>query len=244
VDNNATDFRVIALIIASALFMENLDATILTTAIPVMARDFAVPAPGMSVTLTAYLVALALFIPASGHVADRWGAKQVLRVAIAIFAGGSLVCAIAPNLTLLVPARFAQGLGGAMMVPVGRLVLLRTVAKRDLIAANSWLVMPGLLGQVCGPPLGGFIVTYFHWRWIFWINLPVGALAFWLVGRFVPDLHEQTHRPSSAGVESRLELANALDDVLKRPRIRRKHRLFHHSGVVGREYLQKRIVRH
>jgi EmrB/QacA subfamily drug resistance transporter len=184
------NYRVIAIIIASALFMENLDATVLATAIPTMARDFGVPATEMSIALTAYLLSLALFIPASGYVTDRWGAKSVFRAAIGIFMLGSLACAMAPNLTVLAVARFAQGLGGSMMVPVGRLVLIRTVAKRDLVAATSWLLMPGLIGQMLGPPIGGFIVTWFDWRWIFWINLPISIAGMYFVGRFIPDRRE------------------------------------------------------
>ncbi len=194
-DTSPASYRLIALIIASALFMEQLDATVLTTAIPTMARDFHVRAPQMSVALTAYLLALALFIPASGHVADRWGAKKVFRAAIGVFMAGSLACAIAPNLTVMAVSRFAQGIGGAMMVPVGRLVLLRSVSKRDLLAAYSWMLIPGLAGQISGPPIGGFIVTYLHWRWIFRVNLPIGIVGFFLVGRFVPDVHETVRRP-------------------------------------------------
>ena len=134
-DTPAASYRLIALIIASGLFMENLDATVLTTALPTMAQDFHVRAPQMSVALTAYLLALALFVPASGHAADRWGARNVFRAAIAVFTVGSLLCAVAPTLPVMVASRFAQGIGGAMMVPVGRLVLLRTVSKRDLLAA-------------------------------------------------------------------------------------------------------------
>lgn len=189
------NFRVVAIIIASALFMENLDATVLATAIPTMARDFGVRAPDMSIAVTTYLLALALFVPASGHVADRWGGNNIFRAALGIFMAGSLVCAMAPNLTVLAMARFAQGMGGAMMVPVGRLVLMRTVAKRDLISAMSWLLMPGIVGLISGPPIGGFIVTYLDWRWIFWINLPIGAVGIYLVGRFIPDQHEVVHRP-------------------------------------------------
>jgi EmrB/QacA subfamily drug resistance transporter len=188
-------YRRIAFILASALFMENLDATVLTTAIPTMARDLAVPAPDMSVALTAYLLSLALFIPASGHAADRWGARNVFRWAMAIFTAGSLCCALAPNLPAMALARFLQGVGGAMMVPVARLVLLRTVPKSELIAASSWLLMPGLVGQISGPPIGGFIVTYLDWRWIFWLNLPVGLLGIYLVGLFIPDARETRHRP-------------------------------------------------
>jgi EmrB/QacA subfamily drug resistance transporter len=194
-DSSSASYRLIALIIASGLFMENLDATVLTTAIPTMAQDFQVRAPQMSVALTAYLLALALFIPASGHAADRWGAKNVFRAAIGVFTAGSLVCALAPTLPVMVVSRFAQGIGGAMMVPVGRLVLLRTVSKRDLVAAYSWMLMPGLAGQISGPPIGGFIVTYLHWRWIFRINLPIGVVGILLVGRFIPDFREAVRRP-------------------------------------------------
>lgn len=195
VAKNPPDFRLVAIIIASALFMENLDATVLATAIPTMANEFQVRAPQMSISLTAYLMALALFIPASGHAADRWGSKNVFRAAIGIFTLGSLICAASPNLTVLAISRFAQGLGGAMMVPVGRLVLLRTVSKRDLVAAYSWLLMPGLVGQISGPPIGGFIVSYLDWRWIFWVNLPIGIAGIVLVSRFIPDYRESTQRP-------------------------------------------------
>jgi MFS family permease len=147
-----TGYRAIALIVASALFMENLDATVLATAIPTMARDFQVRVPQMSVALTAYLLALALFIPASGYAADRWGARRVFRTAIGLFMAGSLASAVALNLPILVASRFVQGIGGAMMVPVGRLVLLRTVSKRDLVTAFSWMLIPGLMGQISGPP--------------------------------------------------------------------------------------------
>ena len=194
-DTPAASYRLIALIVASSLFMEQLDATVLATAIPTMAHDFHVRAPQMSVALTAYLLALALFIPASGHAADRWGAKNVFRAAIVVFMAGSLACAVAPSLPIMAAARFAQGIGGAMMVPVGRLVLLRTVAKRDLVDAYSWLLLPGLVGQISGPPIGGFIVTYLHWRWIFRINLPIGVAGIYLVGRFIPDVRETIRRP-------------------------------------------------
>jgi EmrB/QacA subfamily drug resistance transporter len=190
----APGYRRICLIIASALFMENMDATVLATAVPTMARDFHVSAPSMSMAFTAYLLALAIFIPASGRAADRWGAKNVFRIALVVFTAGSLCCALSPNLPVLATARFAQGLGGAMMTPVGRLLLLRTVSKRDLIAATSWLLMPGLIGQIAGPPLGGLIVSYVDWRWIFWINLPVGVLGSYLVARFIPDVRDAEQR--------------------------------------------------
>jgi EmrB/QacA subfamily drug resistance transporter len=191
----APGYRRICLIIASALFMENIDATVLATAVPTMARDLHVNAPSMSVAFTAYLLALAIFIPASGRAADRWGAKNVFRLALVVFMAGSLCCALAPNLPVLALARFSQGLGGAMMTPVGRLLLLRTVSKRELVSATTWLLMPALIGQIAGPPLGGLIVSYVDWRWIFWVNLPVGLLGSYLVARYIPDVREEGQRP-------------------------------------------------
>jgi EmrB/QacA subfamily drug resistance transporter len=188
-------YRIVGSIVAGALFMEGLDATVLATATSAMAADFHVRAPEMSVALTAYLLALALFIPASGHAADRWGGKNIFRAAIGLFVGASLCCALAPTLPVLALARFVQGIGGAMMVPVGRLVLLRTVPKQQLVAAWSWVLMPGLIGQISGPPIGGFIVTYLHWRWIFWLNLPIGVAGVFLVGHFIPNLHDTVRRP-------------------------------------------------
>ncbi|MCC2977834.1 DHA2 family efflux MFS transporter permease subunit [Sphingomonas sp. PL-96] len=189
------NYRTVALIIACAMFMENLDATVLATALPTMARDFGVRAPEMSIALTSYLLALAMFIPASGFVADRFGARRVFRAAIAVFVLGSLACGLAPNLPIMAIARFFQGVGGAMMMPVGRLVLLRSVAKRDMVSAMSWLIMPALIGPILGPPVGGFIVTYADWRWIFWLNLPIGITGFLLVGKFIADIREGERQP-------------------------------------------------
>lgn len=184
------NYRLIALIVACALFMEQMDATVLATALPTMARDFHVPAPSMSIALTAYLLALAIFIPASGRLADRFGSRTTFRAAILIFVAGSLLCGQATSLTFMVLARLAQGVGGAMMIPIGRLVLLRSVDKRDLVSATSWLIMPALIGPIAGPPIGGFIVTYLDWRWIFYFNLPIGLLGFTLVSLFIEDFRE------------------------------------------------------
>ncbi len=167
-------YRVIALVVASALFMQQLDGTVLTIALPTMARDLGTPAASLSLALTSYLLALALFIPASGTLADRFGSRSVFCAAIGVFLLGSIACALAGSLPTLVAARFVQGIGGAMMVPVGRLVLLRSVAKEDMVQALSWLVMPALIGPILGPPLGGFIVTWLDWRWIFYLNIPIG----------------------------------------------------------------------
>lgn len=156
---SAPGFRTVALIIASAMFMEQLDGTILATALPAMAESFNVSPLHMSVALTSYMLSLAVFIPASGAIADRFGSRNVFRAAIAIFTLGSVLCGISGNLPLLVLSRLLQGIGGAMMVPVGRLVLLRSVPKSELVSAMSWLLVPALIGPVVGPPLGGFIVT-------------------------------------------------------------------------------------
>jgi EmrB/QacA subfamily drug resistance transporter len=194
-DGVGRNFRTIALIIACAMFMEQMDATVLATALPTMARDFGAPVANLSSALTSYLMALAIFIPASGVMADRFGSKTIFRLAIALFVAGSLLCGQATNLGFLVAARFLQGIGGAMMIPVGRLVLLRSVAKEDMVQAMSWLIMPALVGPIIGPPLGGFIVTYLNWRWIFYLNLPVGILGIVLVTRFIRQVRGDAPPP-------------------------------------------------
>ncbi len=182
--------RTTALIVASALFMEQLDGTVLATALPTMARSFNVDALHMNVALTAYLLSLAVFIPASGKAADRFGTRTVFRAAIGLFTIGSILCAQAPTLAFLVAARILQGIGGAMMVPVGRLVLLRSVSKADLVAAMAWLMIPATIGPILGPPVGGFIVSYLDWRWIFYINVPIGIVGIVLVTLFIEDVRE------------------------------------------------------
>jgi EmrB/QacA subfamily drug resistance transporter len=182
--------RLTAVIVACALFMQNLDSTVIATALPTMARVFDVQPVRMNVALTSYLLSLAVFIPASGWIADRYGTRTVFRAAIAVFTIGSILCGRADTLGFLVGARVLQGIGGAMMVPVGRLVLLRTAPRSELVAAMAWLTMPSLLGPVLGPPVGGFIVTYFDWRWIFDINVPIGVLGIVLVSIFIQDARE------------------------------------------------------
>ncbi len=180
--------RVVPLIIASALFMENLDSTIIATALPQIAGALHEDPLHLSLAITAYLLSLAVFIPLSGWIADRYGAKRVFRYAILLFTLGSALCGLSHSVAGLVVARVIQGLGGAMMVPVGRLVLLRKTPKSELVAAMSWLTIPALLGPVLGPPLGGFIVTYASWRWIFFVNLPIGLVGYWLVTRYIDDI--------------------------------------------------------
>ncbi|MHB8666867.1 MAG: MFS transporter [Burkholderiales bacterium] len=183
-------FFLIPLIVACALFMENMDSTIITTSLPVIAQDLHQNPLALNLALTSYLVSLAVFIPISGWVADRYGSRSVFAAAIVVFVTGSLLCAASSSLPAFVAARFLQGIGGAMMVPVGRLVLLRTVPKSELIAALNYLTIPALLGPVIGPPLGGFITVNFHWRWVFLINLPIGMVGLLLVLRFIPNIRE------------------------------------------------------
>lgn len=187
-----TSGRAISLIVASAMFMEQLDGTVLATALPVMARSFHSDPLHMSVALTSYLLTLAMFIPASGRIADRFGSRTVFRGAIAVFTLGSIACAQAPNLTALVMARMLQGAGGAMMSPVGRLVMLRAVSKSDLVRAMAWLMIPATIGPIVGPPVGGFLVTYLSWHWIFYINVPIGIAGIILVTRFIEETREPT----------------------------------------------------
>ncbi|HEX4177435.1 MAG TPA: MFS transporter, partial [Rhizomicrobium sp.] len=184
-------FRTIALIVGAAMFMEQLDGTVLATALPSMAHELGVSAPSLSIALTSYLISLAIFIPVSGRIADRFGAKTVFRSAIVAFLVGSIACAQAPNVGFLVAARFFQGIGGALMLPVGRLVLMRSVEKRDLIQATSWVLVPAVVGPILGPPIGGFIVTYLNWRWIFYINVPIGVLGVILVSMFIANTREE-----------------------------------------------------
>ena len=190
--------RVVPLIIAVALLMENLDASVLATALPRIARDFGSDPIHLKLVLTTYLLALAVFIPASGWVADRYGARVVFRWAIVVFAAGSIACGLSQGLTQLVFARLLQGVGGAMMVPVGRLILLRAVPRNGLVAALAWLTVPALIGPVLGPPLGGYITTYLDWRWIFWINIPLAVLGVILVTWLIPNIREEKVRPFDA----------------------------------------------
>ena len=183
------------LIVACALFMENMDSTVIATSLPVIARDLGENPLSLKLALTAYLVSLAVFIPVSGWMADRFGSRTVFRAAIGVFMAGSLACGFSESLGGFVAARFLQGMGGAMMVPVGRLVLLKSVPKSELVQALSYLTIPALLGPVIGPPLGGFISTYFSWRWIFYINIPIGVLGIYLASRFIPNLTEDEIAP-------------------------------------------------
>ena len=185
----------IPLIVACALFMENMDSTVITTSLPAIAADIGENPLALKLALTSYLVSLAVFIPISGWVADRYGSRTVFSVAIIVFVGGSLLCALSNSLPAFIAARFVQGMGGAMMVPVGRLVLMRAVPKQEYVSALNYLTIPALMGPVIGPALGGAITLYFHWRWIFIINVPIGILGLVLVQRHIPNLVEETVPP-------------------------------------------------
>ena len=182
--------RIVPLIVAVAFLMENIDASVLSTSLPAMAVDLATDPIHLKLVLTSYLLALAVFIPASGWAADKFGARVVFRAAILVFALGSIACGLSQTLGQLVLARTLQGIGGSMMMPVGRLILLRTVPRDGLVSALAWLTVPALLGPVIGPPLGGYITTYFHWRWIFWINIPLAVLGIVLVTLLIPNIRE------------------------------------------------------
>ena len=182
--------RLLPLIVATALFIENMDSTAISTSLPQIAADLGVEPVALKLAITTYMLALAVFIPVSGWVADRFGARRVFIAAIAVFLLGSLGCAASDGLGQLVAGRFVQGMGGAMMVPVGRLVLLRSVEKSELVRALSWLTIPAMLGPMLGPVLGGAITTYAHWRFIFLINIPMGLLGMWLAWRHIPELRQ------------------------------------------------------
>ncbi|MFO1070623.1 MAG: MFS transporter [Geminicoccaceae bacterium] len=180
--------RSIPLIVACALFMESLDSTVIATALPTIAADLGQNPLHLSLAISSYLFSLAVFIPISGWLADRLGARTVLMGGIAVFTLGSIACGLAGSLAGFVVARVLQGLGGAMMTPVGRLVLLRSIAKTELVGAMAWMTVPALVGPLVGPPLGGLITTYADWRWIFWLNVPIGVAGILLVLRFIPNL--------------------------------------------------------
>jgi EmrB/QacA subfamily drug resistance transporter len=190
--------RLLPLIVATALLVENMDSTAIATSLPAIAVDLGVAPVRLQLALTTYLIALAMFIPVSGWMADRFGARPVFQGSIAVFLLGSVACAAANSLPDLVAGRFVQGVGGSMMVPVGRLVLLRSVPKARLVQALSWLTIPALLGPMVGPPLGGLITTYSEWRWIFLVNVPIGVLGMWLAHRHVPMLQEEHVQPLDA----------------------------------------------
>jgi len=183
--------RIVPLIIAVALFMENMDSTVIATSLPAIATDIGTNPLALKLAVTSYLLSLAIFIPASGWTADRFGARTVFRAAIAVFVLGSIGCALSGSLTGFVIARIVQGMGGAMMTPVGRMVLVRSISRRELVRAMAWVTTPALIGPVIGPPVGGFITTYATWHWIFIINVPIGLIGIILATRYIDDLRAE-----------------------------------------------------
>ena len=183
-----TKQRLIPLIVATALFMENMDSTVIATSLPAIAADIGTSPLTLKLAITSYLLSLAVFIPASGWTADRFGARMVFAIAVAVFMAGSIGCAMSSSVTDFVIARILQGMGGAMMTPVGRLVLLRSIDKSALVNAMAWVTVPALIGPVIGPPLGGFITTYFSWHWIFLINIPIGLVGIVLALKFIDPI--------------------------------------------------------
>ena len=187
-------FSAPALLVAGAFFMEFLDGTVIATALPDMARDFGVTAVELNIGISAYLITLAVLIPASGWIADRFGARAIFTLALAIFTLASVFCGLSTEVHIFVAMRILQGVGGALMVPVGRLAVLRTTPKHQLIKAIATLTWPALVAPIIGPPLGGFITRYASWHWIFFINVPLGLAAIILSLRIIPDIREPERR--------------------------------------------------
>ena len=184
----------VALLVAGAFFMENLDGTVIATALPQMAASFRVSPVDLNLGMTAYMLTLAVFIPVSGWVADRLGARTVFSAAIALFTFASILCGITNGLWQFTAARILQGIGGAMMVPVGRLVVLRITEKKDLMRSIAYITWPGLVAPIIGPPVGGFITTYSSWRWIFFLNVPLGVVGIVLATLWITNDNENAAR--------------------------------------------------
>src|SRR5277367_210059 len=184
---SARQSSVIALLVAGALFMEQLDGTVIATALPQMANTFGVAPVDLNIGISAYLLTVAVFIPASGWVTDRFGARVAFASAIATFTVASVLCAASGTLFAFTAARILQGIGGAMMVPVGRLIVLRNTEKPDLIRAIAFLTWPALTAPVVGPPLGGLITTYSSWPWIFLLNVPLGIIGLAFALSLIPN---------------------------------------------------------
>lgn len=193
--NNTAAKRYLPWVVATALFMEQLDSTIVNTAIPSMAVSLQVTPLSLKAVVTSYILSLAVAIPISGWMADRYGTRRVFMSAVAIFTLASVLCGLAVNSPMLVAARLLQGLGAAMMMPVGRLTIIRTFPKNELLAAMNFVIIPALIGPLLGPTVGGLIVYWLSWRDIFFVNVPVGLTAIFLAHRYMPDYHGDGARP-------------------------------------------------
>ncbi|MGZ3181292.1 MAG: DHA2 family efflux MFS transporter permease subunit [Telluria sp.] len=186
--------RYLPWLVATALFMEQLDATIVNTAVPAIAASLHVTPLSLKAVVASYILSLAVFIPVSGWIADRFGTRRVFATAIAIFTIASILCGLSVNTPMMVGARLLQGIGGAMMMPVGRLTIIRTFAKSELLNAMNFVIIPALIGPLLGPTVGGLIVHWLSWREIFFVNVPVGIGALFFVLRYMPDTHGQERR--------------------------------------------------
>ncbi|WP_028357240.1 MFS transporter [Brackiella oedipodis] len=189
--SEAATLRIVPLIVGVTLFMQMLDSTIVATALPQMASAFGTTPIRMNVIISSYLLTVAVFVPISGWAADRFGAKRVFFWAVALFIGTSITCALAWDLHSLVFSRILQGLSGAMCVPVGRIIMLRSIPRSKILEANNVLTIPALMGPVLGPPVGGFLVTYASWHWIFLINIPIGLLGLFLIHRYMREFKDE-----------------------------------------------------
>src|SRR5271154_5056796 len=196
----ASSKQLLPWLVAVAFFMESLDTTILNTAVPAIAAALKVAPLSMKSVLASYTLSLAVFIPISGWMADLFGPRGLFASAIGLFTLGSFLCGISSDLHVLVACRILQGCGGAMMVPVGRLTLVRTFAKGELIRTMSFVAIPGLIGPMLGPVAGGLIVGYLHWRFIFFVNIPIGLVGLIMVYLHLPDYRERTNPLDVAGL--------------------------------------------
>lgn len=181
-------YRPLSLLVGLAFFMEQLDSTIIAPAIPEIANAFGVSSLSLNLTMTLYLLCSVAFIPTSGHLAARWGTRSVFRAAVVLFVVSSVLCAMAPNLGSLAAARALQGVGAALMVPVGRMAIVHSTPRAALVLALAWMITPAMLGPLLGPPLGGLITTWLSWHWIFLINVPIGLAGYWFSGRAMPQI--------------------------------------------------------
>ena len=190
--------KIVPLIVAVALFMENMDSTVIATSLPAIAADIGTDPLALKLAITSYLISLAVFLPVSGWTADRFGARNVFRIAILVFISGSIGCALSQSLTQFVIARMVEGVGGAMMTPVARLILVRTVDKRELVVAMIWVTIPALFGPMIGPVFGGFLTTFVSWHWIFIINVPIGLAGVILATIYIEDVKAEAPDPFDA----------------------------------------------